>query len=218
MSGYSMHTGPILDYASPRQLGKVRLPSTSRIEVVMERDGVVVREWLQAKAGAIVAMVIAVFTFGMLVIAATTPSHYRLSMGDRIFQAALPGVVGIAEIIVLLLVINNTWRQTVFEARSDSLLLTFIAPFGKRRYEWGASQVEDIRVELTTGAEHRNSLGELELHLAGLPLVKLFSDHPAAELQDLAGRLRLAIRLATSGAGGPALETSHEPDPTTRGS
>ena len=142
----------------------------------------------------------------------------RMSASECVLEAIVPGVVGIAEIIVLLLVINNTWRQTVFEARRDSLLLTFTAPFGKNRYEWGASQVEDIRVELTTGAQHRNSLGELEVHLAGLPLVKLFSDHPASELQDLARRLRPAIGLATSAATGPASETSHEPDPTTRGS
>lgn len=198
MSGQPSHFGPILDYASPRQHGKVRLPSQSRILVKIERDGVVVREWLEAKAGAITAMALSVVALIALAVTASHAFNPRMHAEDRIIMIGLPAGVGACEILVLLLVINNTWRTTILEARSDALLLTFTAPFGRRRYEWGASQVEDMRVELTTNAEHRNSLGELEVHLAGLPLVKLFTDHPAPELQPLAAQLRHAVGLEPS--------------------
>lgn len=200
MSGFSSHTGPILDYSSPRPQGRVRLPSRSRIEMRTERDGVVISEWLQAKGSVIAVMAIAVFSLVLLGVTASGAFTRRMHMEDRIILGTVPVAVGIVEVIVLLMVINNTWRRTTLEARRDSLLLTFTAPFGMERYEWGASQVEEFRVEATTTLEHRNSLGELEIHLAGLPLVKLFTDHPAAELQSMAVRLRQEVGLGVTGA------------------
>jgi hypothetical protein len=214
MSGLPSELGPILDYASPRQHGKVRLPSHSRIVVELDRDRIIVREWLEAKAGAIMAMVIAVFTLLALAMTMYQGITGRMHRDDRLWLVAVPGVVGACEIWVFLLVVNNTWRRTVLEVRSDALLLAFASPFGDRRYEWGASQIEDIRVDLTTTAKNRNTLGELVVHLAGLPLVKLFTDHPAAELAELSGRLRQAVGLGASSAANPALESSHEPDCT----
>lgn len=211
MSGFPSELGPILDYASPRQRGKVRLPSNSRIVVESERDGVIVREWLQAKAGAMMAMLIALVAFLALAMTAYQGITGRMHRQDRILLIWVPAVVGACEIGVFLLVVNNTWRRTTLEARNDGLMLAFAAPFGRKRYEWGASQIEVIRVELTTTAEHRNSLGELQVHLAGLPLVKLFTDHPAAELQDLSARLRQAVELGASSAENLALESPHEP-------
>lgn len=211
MSGLPSELGPILDYASPRQRGKVRLPSNSRIVVESDRDGVIVREWLQAKAGAIMAMVIAAVALAALAMTAFEGLTGRVYTRDRLPMVAVPAVVAACEVWVFLLVANNTWRRTILEARRDALMLAFTAPFGGKRYEWGASQIEDIRVELTTMAEHRNTLGELQVHLAGLPLVKLFTDHPAAELQELSARLRQAVGLGASLAGTPALESSHEP-------
>lgn len=119
-----------------------------------------------------------------------------------LIMAGLPAALWIAEVVVFLMVINNTWRRTVLEARHDAVLLRFTAPFGDRRYEWGASEVEDIRMESTTAAGDRNSLGELEIHLAGLPLVKLFTDHPTVELDALAARLRQAVGLSGRSAKG----------------
>jgi hypothetical protein len=159
-------------------------------------DGVVVTEWLEAKASAIGAIAGAVLTLLLLLHSCFPLAQGRMELGDWLILKGTPVVVAIVEVVVLLLVINNTWRRTVLEARRDAVLLRFTAPFGDRRYEWGASEVEDIRMELTTSAAERNSLGELEIHLAGLPLVKLFTDHPALELEALAARLRHAVGLA----------------------
>lgn len=154
MSGFSSDAGSILDYASPRQWGKVRLPSQSRFEVHSEADGVIVREWLEAKASAFLAMAIAVFTF----------------------------------------------------------VTMFVAASATRRYEWDAGRIEDIRIRPTTTAKHRNSLGKLEIRISDHSMVKLFTDHSAAELHDLGGRLREAVGLGAASAERPDLEASHEPD------
>lgn len=177
----------------------MRLPSRSRLEVRDERDGVVVSEWLEAKAGAIAAIAMGVVSLVVLPWATIAAARHagRMDMATWIIMAGVPAAVWIAEIVVFLMVINNTWRRTVLEARADAVLLRFGAPFGERRYEWGASQVEDVRMESTTTAADRNSLGELEIHLAGLPLVKLFTDHPAGELTELAARIRRATGVST---------------------
>jgi hypothetical protein len=216
MSGFSSDAGSILDYASPRQWGKVRLPSQSRFELRMEPDGVIVHEWLQAKASAFIAMAIAVFTFVAMFVAACGNFRYHMTTEDRAFMLGVPAMVGVMEILVFLLVINNTWRRTTLKARRDSMMLTFVAPFGTRRYEWDASRIEDIRIRPTTTAEHRNSLGELEIRISGHSMVKLFTDHSAAELHELAGRLREAVGLGVSSARRPDLEASHEPDSTSQ--
>lgn len=216
MSGFPSDAGSILDYASPRQWGKVRLPSQSRFEVHTESDGLTVNEWLEAKASAFIAMAIAVFTFVAMIVAACSSLRYRMPPEDRVSMMAMPAIVGATEIVVFLLVVNNTWRRTRLEARRDSMLLTFTAPFGTRRYEWDASRIEDIRIRPTTTAEHRNSLGELEIRISDHSMVKLFTDHSAAELHDLAGRLREAVGLGASSAGRPDLEASHEPDSTSQ--
>jgi hypothetical protein len=160
-----------------------------------ERDGVVVSEWLEAKATAIAAIGIGLLTLIVLpwVTFVSIRHGGRMDWTVWLIMGGLPAAVWIAEVVVFLMVINNTWRRTVLEARHDAVLLRFTAPFGDRRYEWGASEVEDIRMESTTAAADRNSLGELEIYLAGLPLVKLFTDHPAVELDALAVRLRHAV-------------------------
>ena len=195
MSGYSTPAGPVLDYASPRPRGKVRLPARSRLELHVDLRGATVREWLEAKAGAIVAMLVAVGTLAMLPATTLSESYYWRFPERYIGQFVVVGGIWVAEFILLLIVINNTWRRTTLQAQADALLLTFSAPFGRRRYEWPAAQIEQVRVESTTSQMDRNHLGELSVHIAGHPLVKLFTDHEARELERIAAEVRRALLL-----------------------
>src|SRR3954454_13649736 len=68
-AGYtSRMTGPsaILDYASPRPQGRVRLPSRSRLDVVRDRHEVTITETLSGKDSALFGVAVAVVTLAVL--------------------------------------------------------------------------------------------------------------------------------------------------------
>jgi hypothetical protein len=196
-----MRSGPILDYSSPRPRGKLRLPSQSRIEMLPDPDGVIVHEWLAAKGQAIFAIALAgasLLLMPTVFVISEKRDFQRPLAGDigfLLFLGVVIAVVFIAGLIVMAMVINNTWRHTFVEARRDSLILRFRSPFGSERFEWNVSEVEDIRLETTTKPNDRNHLGEVEIHLAARPMVKLFTDHVFNELLPIEAALRKAIGL-----------------------
>src|SRR5437660_7759280 len=83
--------GPILDYASPRHRGPVRLPSQSHIEFQVDRGEVMVNEWLATKAWAGVAMTLAVLTLVMMpaVLVASTPLRTASDREAAVIPVAL---------------------------------------------------------------------------------------------------------------------------------
>ena len=195
-----LRAGPILDYSSPRPHGRTRLPSDSRIEMLPDADGVVIHEWLAAKGRAIFAMAFAGCALVVLILVfvseelSQSRGRFVADLGAIAFFAVLDLLVLIGGIVVMAMVINNTWRHTFLEARRDSVILRFRAPFGSERFEWNASEVEAVRLETTTTAADRNHLGEIELHIAARPLVKLFTDHPYRDLEMIERALRQALR------------------------
>lgn len=195
-----MRAGPILDYSSPRPHGRIRLPSRSRIELLPDADGVIVHEWLAAKGQALIAMGFSAASFVILIFVYVSSElgraqgRFRMDLGSIVFFGVVVVLVTIGGIVVMAMVINNTWQHTFLEARRDSVILRFRAPFGAERFEWNASEVEAIRLESTTTAADRNHLGEIELHIAARPLVKLFTDHPYRDLETIERALRQALR------------------------
>ena len=185
----------MLDYASPRPQGKLRLPAKSQLETRLDGDQVIVREWLQAKTGGLIAMAFSLVPMLSLPVSVFGALSYRDPIESRLAVLAFTAAVWVSEIVVLLLVINSTWRQTILRAGKDSLLLTFSAPFGRRRHEWNASEIEDIKMASTTTVIHKNRLGEIQIHIAGQPLVSLFTDHAAMELEPVVAALRQAAGL-----------------------
>jgi len=199
MSGFQMNSGPVLDYASPRTRGRIRLPSQSHLELRPDRDGVVVHEWLAAKGSAVAAIILCGGALVLMAVVYTSEEgvHWKRNFTSDPLPAAVAALLVLGVIvggfIVLLMVVNNTWRRTMLEARRDGILLTFWSPFATRRLEWNADEIEDIRLEATTGPRDRNHLAELEIHLAAKPLVKLFTDHTVADLTRIAAALRNAL-------------------------
>jgi hypothetical protein len=188
--------GPMLDYASPRPQGKLRLPAKSQLEMRLDGDQVIVREWLQAKTGAMIAVAFSLIPMVSLPLSVLGVLSYRDPIESRIAVVTFVAFFWISEIVVLLLVINSTWRQTVLRARKDGLLLTFSVPFGQRRHEWNAGEIENIQMNSTTTVIHKNHLGEIQIHIAGQPLVSLFTDHAATELEPVVAALRQAVGLS----------------------
>lgn len=192
--------GQILDYASPRQRGKLRLPSQSVLEVRQdEGGGVTVTETLSGRGGAVGAIVFAVIT--LLLLAATGASQLKQSRGfeGEAFVLFVIGAVWIAELTVLLVVINNTWRRTVLTVGADGVALQFLAPFSKRRYAWPRERMEDVRVVRTSESsplrtwEAPQPLGELLLLPVGERAVALLTDHREGELHAIAQSVRATL-------------------------
>ena len=182
----AQHSEAVLDYASPRQRGKLRLPSQSVLAVSQDRDGVNVVETLSGQRDAIVAIAGTAFAFVMLIavyVAEFTPAFGRMRSIDPLLTFCIAFVV-LSGVVVALLVINNTWRRTVLRVHADEVVLEFSSPFGRRIYRWPAEQIENVRVERTSEAVH-TLLAELQLHPTGSPVVHLFTDHPERELAPL---------------------------------
>lgn len=170
--------GAIIDYASPRKReGKLRLPATSRLELVRRPSDTTVIERLTGQTGTIAALIFAGF---VLVVVAVMAVGYAK---DFVAVSALLGALWLAEAALIPVVINNTWRRTTLSARPDALTLTFTAPFGNRQYKWPTRDVADVRLVVTQPTPP--ALAELEIHIVGSPLVKLFTDHLARELYEV---------------------------------
>ncbi len=218
--------GAILDYASPRPRGKVRLPSQSTLEVREDADSVTVVERLSGKAGAILAIVFAAAMFALLTATflgnALPNQRWQRSIEDAVEVGLRSGAlfvvpVLLAGLVVMLLVVNNTWRRTVLLANADGLLLRFFAPLTPTRvHAWPADRVEAVRVESTdvpaaaAGAAGAAinvaaaSLAELQIHPVGGSVAHLFTDHEHWRLAPLADSIARALgRDAAAGAAAP---------------
>ncbi len=190
--------GPILDYASPRRRQKVRLPSRSRIVAREEHGEFAIREWLQAKESAYVALAVAGLSLASLAYGMLTEcfpfgwkGHFWRSplFGEFVILATF----SIVEVSVMLLVIRDTWRETTLLGRSEGLLLRLSSPFSRQQFEWNADDIEQIRLVLSSKVSDSNPLAEIEIHVAGKPVAKLFTDHYLKELKPIAAGLLRAI-------------------------
>jgi hypothetical protein len=188
---------PILDYASPRPRGKVRLPATSVLEVRDDADSVEIVERLTGAIGAIVAILFSGTTVSLLLALLWNDGMRALRRGDfagPLFGSLLP----MTGYVLIAMVINNTWRRTVLSANADGIGLRFFAPLsGTRRYQWDAGQVEAVRVEskdplAPPGVELARSgaLAELQIHPVGGAVAHLFTDHEAFRLVPIADAIR----------------------------
>lgn len=188
---------PILDYASPRSHGKLRLPSHSILEWRWadpeRRRDLIVIERLRGRGTAIPALVFGVVTLCMLAIPLVRDVAVSLHQ-NGFFESTLGAVVCFGEVAVMVLVIRNTWRETRLETVDGELRLTFKIWIGlsTRRYCWMPGVVGEVRV-VTMNANL--GTGELQIFPAGHATVQLFTDHSRRQLDPLAADLRTALRL-----------------------
>jgi hypothetical protein len=204
---------PILDYASPRPRGKVRLPAQSLLDVRVDVDSVVVIERLTGKFGAIAAVLFSGTTVTLLLSLLWKEifrAMWRGNIGPALFGLTLPA----AGYVLIALVINNTWRRTILSANADGVRLRFFAPLGgSRRYAWEADQIEAVRVEsndpkapLGIDLVRSGTLAELQVHPTGGAVAHLFTDHEAFRLVPIAEAVMRAI-----GRGGTQQSVRHYP-------
>jgi hypothetical protein len=190
---------PILDYASPRPRGKVRLPAKSVLRLTRDAASGETRviESLEGKNEAIGALI---FAGAVLVVMLVTMYPYA----ERMFRkheaepvVFILGTLWVIEASLMVAVINNTWRKTVLIARGESgLSLTFASMMRRMFYQWPAHRIGQIRVVVTVdGAYSNTTLGELRIipKEAGEAPIHLFTDHDMRELERIAAALREAL-------------------------
>src|SRR5437867_2708214 len=143
--------GPILDYASPRRRGKLRLPARSRIwwHVDEQSRAVTITESLGGKQEAIFALLFAAFIVIVLAIAALSQaSRLRKHPEEWPIVALLCGL-WLAEVIVMILVIDQTWAKTIIRATSDQFIFRSRSPLRRRTMAWHGREVAGVRLGRT---------------------------------------------------------------------
>jgi hypothetical protein len=186
---------PILDYASPRPRRRLRLPAKSVLDVRVDPDGlgVTIVEKLagipQAVAGMIFAVFVLIIAGAMAWISLRTVwvKHHEIDA----FGAIL-GFFWAAELTLLVIVIDRTWRRTILEARDGRLVLRFSGLFGTREHRWPFDQIGDVAVVPTQEAVGAYALAELHFRATDDVPVHLYTDHRADEvlyIQSLLSRI-----------------------------
>jgi hypothetical protein len=185
----------ILDYASPRPRGKLRLPANSDLSMRAIAGGVEILETLKGKASAYGALGFGAFVLWPL--SATLYETWRLALrreqfGEWLF-CALVICMMLALLVTMILVVNETWRKTIARADAEGLSVHFRALLRRRDYRWPRQYVGDVRVVATQDSTDAPPLGEIEIHLVDQPLIKLFTDHLRPKLVEIARVMREAL-------------------------
>ena len=184
----------ILDYASPRPRGAVRLsrlPARSRLSIEQLGDGGLrVAEWLEGQGAAIGAIVFALF-----VMLTMLPVFAGLKPRRDAGALVCLGPFWLSMAVLIPCVINSTWRRTVVEVGSMSLRIRVHAPlWGRKRYEWRVDQVASVEaLQWTDGSPLAASIARVIVTIRDEKPVVLFSGHDLRELLWIAGLMRDAM-------------------------
>src|SRR5947207_681184 len=170
----------ILDYAGPASRGKLRLPARSDLKVVYLPEGIRVTETLAGRQGAFFALLFGLVTLVMVIGAlySLTFKHWE----QKVVEISVSAAVAIAELMTMLLVIDNTWRTTRLGVTPTGIALRMFSPLrGTRAYRWPAEKLRRVSVARIVEPD-APLLFQLELTLWDEPGVHLFTGHDMPEL------------------------------------
>ena len=186
----------ILDYASPRPRGKVRLPSKSYLTIEHDRDTTTVTESLRGKTSAVVAMIFAAFVMGvlLLVIVGLLTAYQRNPQDNLLVEAIVLIVLELIEGSVGVVVLDQTYRKTVVRVRDGEMTLIFSALLTRTRWHhWPIDEVGTLNVQSTQSGAGLPTLAELRIQPARDVSVHLFTDHREVDVLHIAALLRAAL-------------------------
>ena len=186
----------ILDYASPRKRGSVRLPATSKLSITTDADGSArVLETLRAHPWPLFAICFGVLVTCVLLAGAARETLWLLDhrhIAADFIMPVLVAVMAVVELRLVILVIRNTWRRTILVVGTRWISLEFRGPLKRRwRREWPTDEVGEIALLPTQSEPDAVRLAELQLRPQGL-LINLFTDHRAMDLEDILAQLNRA--------------------------
>ncbi len=188
--------GAILDYASPRKRGKLRLPAVSRLAVTVDDGRVTIEESLAGEAEAVTALVFAfvvLLVVGSSVVGAVYDfKHHRVRPDP--FLAIVLSAAWVAEFATMVAVIHQTWRRTVVTVEYDDLRLAFLSPLRRRWYRWTRNDIADVVIAHTADTGGGIALAEVLITRVAGGDVRLFTDHTATRLEGVARAMRDMLR------------------------
>jgi hypothetical protein len=159
------------------------MPARSRIYLDIQRGRVTVLEKLTGKGEAIGGIV-----FGIFMLVYMAVFIFRFYGG-----LVMLGPFWLAEAIVLVMVVHQTWRKTLLVATADGIDLKFSSAFTSRTYRWPAAQVEEVLSMPPPDAPPYLPLAEMRIRLIGGSEVLLFADHPTIEVEQVADAVRAVL-------------------------
>jgi hypothetical protein len=160
------------------------MPARSRI--VLQRDAVDrvrVIETLSGRAGAIGAMGFAICVLVQMAWTMATTRHVAWVLGP----------LALIEIVLLVMVVHQTWRKTLLSATPGGIELTFTSPLSRRAYAWPAVDIANVTSIVTANHTSYSPLAELRIQLFSGGEAQLFTDHPLREVEPIAAAIRRAI-------------------------
>jgi hypothetical protein len=110
-----------------------------------------------------------------------------------VVQIGLPTVLWVAELVVMLMVINSTWRKTILQARDGMISLAFLGPLKSKRYEWPLREIVELHVDRQMELGFLNPKLDLVFRAFGGPTVRLFTDHHERDLEEIRAALQQAV-------------------------
>jgi len=208
----------ILDYASPRKRGKVRLPANSELKVATEMDGAVkVVETLAGRDIAVMAVIFGLIVAAVASYGAVRETLYLLRRRHDVIDFSLPAIMvafALIELVLIVLIIRNTWRRTILLADARQVTLAFSGPLARVwSRAWTSDEVGESQLIPTQAEPDAVRLAELRLQPPGM-VINLFTDHREMELAEIAARLKVAIS-GEAPLPPVAAQTVHVPDPLT---
>jgi hypothetical protein len=173
----------IIDYASPASRRSLRLPARSEIRWVDGPGFLSITQVLSGREGAVWALALAGFTLLLM----TLSVHGMVAKWQRYYgEIAIMGMFMMAELIVGLMVIQNTWRKTILTVTLAEMTLEFRAPFTSRqRFIFASEQIAAVSVVDRPPLPGEAIVPELEIRMWSIPSVQLFAGHPHATLMAL---------------------------------
>jgi hypothetical protein len=176
----------ILDYASPRPRGKLRLPARSLIRWELDPGGgTTITETLAGKSNAIGALIFGGFTTLLISIAAIAQAMLIPKFSQAWPWFIVCASVAICEMLVMVLVIDQTWAKTILRATREQLSFVTRSPLRRNSLSWHPDEVMFVRIESTQNQPDAAPLGQVQILTNRPPSLTLFVDHLHRDLVNI---------------------------------
>lgn len=166
----------ILDYAAPRARGKLRLANRSVLKWEQVDGRFELIETLSGKSKAVGAFLLT----GIALAASVVALGAIRPVGPPVLMVFFGFWAGV--LVLVLMIVESTWRTTSLRAGADGLSLRFRSPLQINLHEYSREEIAEVSVWPTVPDSDSGPLGELVVRPANAPAIKLFTDHPEPEV------------------------------------
>lgn len=178
----------VLDYASPRPRGRLRLPSRSLIrwELNPDDNSTTIVETLAGKQSAIGPLIFGALTLLMITGGSINEALQMRRHPDDTPWFVICATIALVELVVMALVIDQTWAKTIIRASREGLLFHTRSPFRRREFSWREDEIVSVQFESTQDQRDAAPLGKIRIVTTRPPSLTIFADHLHRDLAHVA--------------------------------